>query len=132
MGLHYAVCITVYLQTDRCRSGHNLVTWSPINVYLVSCLCEILNEDGCVCGLDGNGEEAQLVECRTGTPLKQFHSPVRQGIFLPKSSFSADSVTVSVHPHVQSHALNLCARSRSCSPRQSSVHYENTKTQHAR
>ena len=29
----------------------------------------------------------------------------RQGIFLPESTFSADSLTVSVHPRVQSHAF---------------------------
>ena len=29
---------------------------------------------------------------------------LRQGIFLPESTFSADSFTVSVYPHVQSHA----------------------------
>ena len=32
-------------------------------------------------------------------------SPVRQGIFLPESTISADSLTVSVHPRVQSHAF---------------------------
>ena len=30
---------------------------------------------------------------------------MRQGIFLPESSFSADSLTVSVHPHVPPHAF---------------------------
>ena len=30
---------------------------------------------------------------------------VGQGIFLPESTFSADSLPVSVHPRVQSHAL---------------------------
>ena len=32
---------------------------------------------------------------------------MRQGIFLPGSTFSADSLTVSVNPRVQSHALNI-------------------------
>ena len=31
--------------------------------------------------------------------------PVRHGIFLPESTFSADSLEVSVHPHMQPHAL---------------------------
>ena len=39
----------------------------------------------------------------------RFDSPVRQGIFLPVSTFSAESLTVSVHPRVQSHALK-CVR----------------------
>ena len=34
----------------------------------------------------------------------RFESPVREGIFLPESTFSADSLTVFVHLHVQSHA----------------------------
>ena len=37
-------------------------------------------------------------------------SLVQQGIFLPESTFSADSRTVSVHHCVQSHANNICAR----------------------
>ena len=52
------------------------------------------------------GEDvAQLIEHRTGTPLTRFHSPVRQGNSLPEPTFSADSLAVSVHPRVQSHAL---------------------------
>ena len=44
--------------------------------------------------IDLDGDVAQLVERRTG----RFDSPVRQGIFLPESTFGADSLTVSVHP----------------------------------
>ena len=62
---------------------------------------------------------AQLVERWTGTPLRQVWFPVRPGIFLPESTFSADSFTVSIHPHVPPHALSPC---------QSSVDYGNTKT----
>ena len=36
---------------------------------------------------------------------RRFDSPERQGIFLPESTFNADSLTVSVHPRVQSRAL---------------------------
>ena len=70
---------------------------------------------------DCHGEEnvVQLVECWTSTPLRQVWFPVRPGIFLPESTFSADSLMVSVHPHVQPHALSPC---------QSSVDYGNTKT----
>ena len=52
-----------------------------------------------------SGDVAQSVERRAGTPLHRFDSPVRQGIFLLASTFNADSLTVSVHPRVQSHAL---------------------------
>ena len=48
---------------------------------------------------------AQLIERRSGTPLTEANFLVRQGIFLPESTFSADSLTVSLHPRVQSHAL---------------------------
>ena len=52
------------------------------------------------------GEDAaQSAERRTGTPWVTFDSPVRQGIFLPESTFSADSLTVSVHLRVQSYVL---------------------------
>ena len=44
-------------------------------------------------GMDG-GDVAQLVERGIGTLLTHgFDSPVRQGIFLPESTFSADSLT---------------------------------------
>ena len=49
------------------------------------------------------GGVAQSVEHRTGTPPTQIR--LRQGIFLPESTFSADSLTMSVHPLVQLHAL---------------------------
>ena len=51
------------------------------------------------------GNIAQLVEHRASTLLRQFNSLVWQGIFLPESTFSADSLTVSVHQYVQSHKL---------------------------
>ena len=59
---------------------------------------------------------------------RRFVSPVRQGIFLPESTFSADSLTVSLHPCVQSHTLTAVCTLRSCSPCQSLVDYGNTKT----
>ena len=70
-------------------------------------------------GLDG--DVAQLVERRTGTPLTQVRFPgaVRQGIFLPESTFSADFLTVSVQPPPPPPAVcnrthkHLCARYRS-------------------
>ena len=51
------------------------------------------------------GGVAQLVKRRSGKLLTQVRFPGAQGIFLPESTFSADSLTVSVHPHVQSQAL---------------------------
>ena len=44
------------------------------------------------------GDVAQSVERRTGMPMTQVRFPVRQGIFLVESTFSADSSTVSIHP----------------------------------
>ena len=51
------------------------------------------------------GDVAQLVECRTGLLPTQVRFSVRPGIFLPGSTFSADFLTVSIHPLVQSHAF---------------------------
>ena len=48
-------------------------------------------------------------------------------IFLPEPTFSADSLTVYVHPEHRTH-LHLWARQRSCSPHQSSADYGNTET----
>ena len=51
------------------------------------------------------GDVAQSVERRTGTPLAQIRFPWQREICLPVSTFSVDSLTASVHPRVQSHAL---------------------------
>ena len=53
------------------------------------------------------GDVAQLVRAsdQHATDDRFFNSPVRQGIFLAESTFSADSLTVSVHPHVWSRVL---------------------------
>ena len=48
---------------------------------------------------------AQSVEHQTSMLLTQVRFPGPREIFLPESTFSADSLTVSIHPHVQSHAL---------------------------
>ena len=52
---------------------------------------------------------AQFVErptemSRAIAASRGFESPVRQGIVLPESTFSADCLTVSLRPRVQSHA----------------------------
>ena len=47
---------------------------------------------------------AQLVGHRTSMPLRLVRFPM-MAIFLPESAFSADSLAVSIHPYVQSHAL---------------------------
>ena len=52
------------------------------------------------------GHVAQLAERRTGTPPTKVRFPgAAREIFppSPESTFSADSLTVSVHPRVQSH-----------------------------
>ena len=53
------------------------------------------------------GGVAQLVERRTGTLLTQVRFPgaARDFYLLQESTFSADSLTVSVHPRAQSHVL---------------------------
>ena len=53
------------------------------------------------------GEVAQLVEHRSDTPLTlvRFPSFGKGFFFFPESTFSADSLTVSVHTRVKSHAL---------------------------
>ena len=52
------------------------------------------------------GNVAQLVEHLTGTPPTQVRFPgAARDFFLLESTFSADSLTVSVHPRVQSHAF---------------------------
>ena len=57
-----------------------------------------------------DGDVAQLVERQTGTPLRQLRFHVVARDFFPESPFSADSATVSIHPHVQSHALTSVHR----------------------
>ena len=57
-------------------------------------------------GIGRGGVVAQLVERRTGTPLRKVRFPgAARDFFLPESTFSADSLTVSVHPRSQSHAF---------------------------
>ena len=51
------------------------------------------------------GNVDQLVQHGPSRRRRRFDSPVRQGIFLPESTFSADSLTVSLNPRVQSHAF---------------------------
>ena len=53
----------------------------------------------------GDGDVAQLVEYRTGTLPTQVRFPGEARDFLPGSTFSADSLTVSGNPRVQSHAF---------------------------
>ena len=49
---------------------------------------------------------AQLVQCWTDTWLMQVRFPNEwQGIFLPESIFSADSLKMSIQPHVRLYAL---------------------------
>ena len=57
-------------------------------------------------GAKRGGDVAQLVEHRTDTSPTQVRFPgAAKGIFLPESAFSADSLTVSVHPRAQLHAF---------------------------
>ena len=52
------------------------------------------------------GDVAQLVEHRTDTPLTQVRFPgAARDFFLPELTFSANSLTLSIHPPVQPHAL---------------------------
>ena len=51
------------------------------------------------------GMQLSWQSIRTARCQRRFDSLVRQGIFLLQSTFSADSLAVSIHPHVQSHAF---------------------------
>ena len=51
------------------------------------------------------GNIAQLIERRTGTPLMRVRYPGAARDFLPESTFSVDSLTVSVRPRVQLHVF---------------------------
>ena len=52
------------------------------------------------------GDVAQLVERRTGTPLRQVGFPGAERGFCPRGQLSVQTLlTVSVHPRVQPHAL---------------------------
>ena len=53
---------------------------------------------------------------------------MRQGIFLPVSTFSADSLTVSVYSCAQSHAVTSVCTLKTRGPCQSSVDQGNAKT----
>ena len=53
----------------------------------------------------GGADVAQFVERRTG----RFDSPMRQEIFLPESTLSAASLTVSVQPSCAFAGINICA-----------------------
>ena len=78
-----------------CLSFFPLGDTAPFLSFLMSGLSHINDR------LAARGEVVQLVERRT----RRFDSSVRQGSFLPESAFSADSLTMSVHPRVQSQAL---------------------------
>ena len=54
--------------------------------------------DTYICSLVGRAS-------RTDTPPTQVRFPVRQGIFLPESTFSADSLTVFAHSRAKSHVF---------------------------
>ena len=52
------------------------------------------------------GGVAQLIERQAGTLLTRVELPgAARDFSLPESTFSADSLTLSVHPRVQSHAF---------------------------
>ena len=77
------------------------------------------------------GDVAQLVEHRTDTSPTQVRFPGATIFFfflIPESAFSADSLTVFLHPCVQLHAFTSLRTLRARSPCQSSVDYGNTKT----
>ena len=51
------------------------------------------------------GYVAQLVEHRTGNRPTQVRFPGAEGVCLPRSTFSTDSLTVFVHTRVESQAI---------------------------
>ena len=59
----------------------------------------------------GGGDVAQLVERRTGTPLRQVQFPgAARDFFPPESTFSADSLTVSEQLLCAIACINICSR----------------------
>ena len=72
---------------------------------------------------------AQLVKRRTGTPLALVPFPGTARVFLPESTFSADSLTCVRIPLCAIAYINICAHVKHPrSPCQSSVDYGKTKT----
>ena len=55
----------------------------------------------------GKIDVAQLVERRTGTPMTQVQFPDAARDCFPESTFSVQSLTMSVHSRVQSHAITF-------------------------
>ena len=75
------------------------------------------------------GDVAQLVEHQTGTLLMQVRFPGAARYFFPRVHFQCRLSYVCPYTPVCNRIhLHLCARSKFCSPRQSSVDYGNTKT----
>ena len=66
----------------------------------------LLNALLCHSSSVSGGDVAQLVRASDRHAADAGSIPrCGQGIFLPESTFSADSLTMSIHPRVQSHAL---------------------------
>ena len=64
----------------------------------------------CVCGGGGvGGVVAHWKSIGLARRCHRLDSPVRQGIFLPESTFSADFLTVSVHPPCAIACIYICA-----------------------
>ena len=62
--------------------------------------------DKYIVGGGGGWDVAQLVEHQTFMPLMQVQFPgAARDFFSQESTFSADSLLVSLHPRVKSHAL---------------------------
>ena len=75
-------------------------------------------------GTSGGEDIVQQVERRTGTPLTK----VRQGNFLPKSTFSADSFTVNVKPRCAIVGIKICVHVKDPVVHVRVVDYGNTTT----
>ena len=92
-----SVLATLFSSVVYCVRSRHFVS----SAFCCVCFCQSVVS---VLGRPG-GDVAQLVEHKTGTPLTQVQFPGGQGNFPPGSIFSADSLTVSAHPRLQSHAL---------------------------
>ena len=58
--------------------------------------------------IETGGDVAQLTECWTDTPLTQVRFPGAARDFSPESTFSADSLAVSVHPPSAAACIYIC------------------------
>ena len=96
----------------QCEEGALLINWRRPHFAKLKTTPRGFFQSTYLCRNSWGRDVAQLVERRTGTPLKQVRCLVRQEVFLPQSTFSADSFTVSVQPYCAIACLSIRAHVR--------------------